>query len=185
MTDYIMNATKDRMEKALKALKRELSTIRAGRANPALLDKIQVEYYGAPTPLNQLASITVPEARLLIIQPYDKSAIGDIERAILKSELGITPANDGEVIRIAIPALTEERRTELVKIVKKMAEEAKVAVRNIRRDANDQLKKSEKDGDTTEDELRRATDVVQKTTDQYIKNIDQTTADKEKEIMEV
>lgn len=185
MTDYIMNGTKDRMEKALKALKRELSTIRAGRANPALLDKIQVEYYGAPTPLNQLASITVPEARLLIIQPYDKSAIGDIERAILKSELGITPANDGEVIRIAIPALTEERRTELVKIVKKMAEEAKVAVRNIRRDANDQLKKSEKDGDTTEDELRRATDVVQKTTDKYIKNIDQTTADKEKEIMEV
>lgn len=185
MTEFILKETKDRMEKAINSLKRELSTIRAGRANPALLDKIQVDYYGAPTPINQLATITVPEARLLVIQPYDKSAIGDMERAILKSELGITPANDGEVIRIAIPALTEERRTELVKIVKKMAEEAKVAVRNIRRDANDQLKKSEKDGSTTEDELRRSTDDVQKTTDNYIKMIDEIITHKEKEIMEV
>ncbi len=185
MSEYILKETKDRMDKAIASLKRDLASIRAGRANPAILDKVQVEYYGALTPLNQLAGITVPEARLLVIQPYDKSSMADIERAILKSDLGITPTNDGEIIRIAIPALTEERRTELVKVVKKMAEEAKVAVRNVRRDANDQLKKAEKDGDTTEDDLRRSTEEVQKATDQNIKNIDEVVANKEKEIMEV
>jgi ribosome recycling factor len=185
MSEFTLKETKERMDKAIASLKRELATIRAGRANPSILDKVQVEYYGALTPLNQLAGITVPEARLLIIQPYDKSSIGDIERAILKSDLGITPNNDGEIIRIAIPALTEERRIELVKVIKKMAEEAKVAVRNIRRDANDQLKRAEKDGDTTEDDLRRSTEEVQKATDQNIKNIDDIIANKEKEIMEV
>ncbi|MBM7644377.1 ribosome recycling factor [Scopulibacillus daqui] len=185
MTTEVINDTKARMEKAIASLKKELATIRAGRANPSLLDKVQVDYYGAPTPLNQLANITTPEARLLVVSPYDKSAIADIEKAILKSDLGITPTNDGEVIRITIPALTEERRQELVKVVKKVAEDAKVAVRNIRRDANDQLKKLEKDGEMTEDELHRTTDEVQKLTDQYISNIDSIVSNKEKEIMEV
>ncbi|TCP30303.1 ribosome recycling factor [Scopulibacillus darangshiensis] len=185
MANQIINDTTERMEKAVGSLKRELATVRAGRANPSLLDKVQVEYYGAPTPLNQLATITTPEARLLLIQPYDKSAIGDMERAILMSDLGITPTNDGDVIRIAIPALTEERRAELAKVVKKVAEEAKVAVRNVRRDANDQLKKSQKDGDLTEDDLRGLTEDVQKLTDQNIKHIDDIAANKEKEIMEV
>lgn len=140
------------MEKAVQAYGRELATVRAGRANASLLDKVTVDYYGAQTPLNQIASITVPEARMLIITPYDKTAIGDIEKAIQKSDLGITPTSDGNVIRIAIPALTEERRKELVKVVKKYSEEAKVAVRNVRRDANDDLKKLEKNGEITEDE---------------------------------
>lgn len=155
------------------------------RANASLLDKVTVDYYGAQTPLNQIASITVPEARMLIITPYDKTAIGDIEKAIQKSDLGITPTSDGNVIRIAIPALTEERRKELVKVVKKYSEEAKVAVRNVRRDANDDLKKLEKNGEITEDELRSSTENVQKLTDEYVAKIDDVTKDKEKEIMEV
>lgn len=154
-------------------------------ANASLLDKVTVDYYGAQTPLNQIASITVPEARMLIITPYDKTAIGDIEKAIQKSDLGITPTSDGNVIRIAIPALTEERRKELVKVVKKYSEEAKVAVRNVRRDANDDLKKLEKNGEITEDELRSSTEDVQKLTDEYVAKIDDVTKDKEKEIMEV
>nr|WP_175579131.1 MULTISPECIES: ribosome recycling factor [Bacillus] len=173
------------MEKAVQAYGRELATVRAGRANASLLDKVTVDYYGAQTPLNQIASITVPEARMLIITPYDKTAIGDIEKAIQKSDLGITPTSDGNVIRIAIPALTEERRKELVKVVKKYSEEAKVAVRNVRRDANDDLKKLEKNGEITEDELRSSTEDVQKLTDEYVAKIDDVTKDKEKEIMEV
>ncbi|WP_419095572.1 ribosome recycling factor [Alkalihalobacterium alkalicellulosilyticum] len=173
------------MKKALESLNREFATLRAGRATPSLLDKVTVEYYGAPTPLNQLASISVPEARLLVIQPFDKTAMNDIERSIQKADLGLTPTNDGSVIRIMIPPLTEERRKDLVKLVKKYAEEAKVAVRNIRRDANDDLKKSQKDGEMTEDELRRATDDVQKVTDKYISEIDSVALNKEKEIMEV
>lgn len=173
------------MEKAVQAYGRELATVRAGRANASLLDKVTVDYYGAQTPLNQIASITVPEARMLIITPYDKTAIGDIEKAIQKSDLGITPTSDGNVIRIAIPALTEERRKELVKVVKKYSEEAKVAVRNVRRDANDELKKLEKNGEITEDELRSSTEDVQKLTDEYVAKIDDVTKDKEKEIMEV
>nr|WP_285853495.1 ribosome recycling factor [Bacillus safensis] len=173
------------MEKAVQAYGRELATVRAGRANASLLDKVTVDYYGAQTPLNQIASITVPEARMLIITPYDKTAIGDIEKAIQKSDLGITPTSDGNVIRIAIPALTEERRKELVKVVKKYSEEAKVAVRNVRRDANDDLKKLEKNGEITEDELRSSTEDVQKLTDEYVAKIDEVTKDKEKEIMEV
>lgn len=173
------------MEKAVQAYGRELATVRAGRANASLLDKVTVDYYGAQTPLNQIASITVPEARMLIITPYDKTAIGDIDKAIQKSDLGITPTSDGNVIRIAIPALTEERRKELVKVVRKYSEEAKVAVRNVRRDANDDLKKLEKNGEITEDELRSSTEDVQKLTDEYVAKIDGVTKDKEKEIMEV
>ncbi|WP_269154373.1 ribosome recycling factor [Bacillus sonorensis] len=180
-----MNQTKERMEKAVAAYQRELATVRAGRANPSLLDKVTVEYYGAQTPLNQLASITVPEARMLVITPYDKTALGDIEKAVQKADLGVTPTNDGSIIRITIPPLTEERRKELAKLVKKYSEDAKVAVRNIRRDANDDLKKLEKNGEMTEDELRSSTEDVQKLTDEYVSKIDEITKDKEKEIMEV
>ncbi|MBL3647148.1 ribosome recycling factor [Bacillus vallismortis] len=185
MSKEVLTQTKEKMEKAIAAYQRELATVRAGRANPSLLDKVTVEYYGAQTPLNQLSSINVPEARMLVVTPYDKTAIGDIEKAILKADLGVTPTSDGNMIRIAIPALTEERRKELVKVVKKYAEEAKVAVRNVRRDANDDLKKLEKNGDITEDELRASTEDVQKLTDEYVSKIDGVTKDKEKEIMEV
>ncbi|WP_345808791.1 ribosome recycling factor [Bacillus pumilus] len=185
MSKEVLNQTKEKMEKAVQAYGRELATVRAGRANASLLDKVTVDYYGAQTPLNQIASITVPEARMLIITPYDKTAIGDIEKSIQKSDLGITPTSDGNVIRIAIPALTEERRKELVKVVRKYSEEAKVAVRNVRRDANDELKKFEKNGEITEDELRSSTEDVQKLTDEYVAKIDDVTKDKEKEIMEV
>lgn len=185
MSKEVIKTAEDKMNKAIEALRRELTTLRAGRANPAILDKVQVEYYGALTPLNQVASISIPEARLLVIQPYDKTALSDIERAIQKSDLGLTPSNDGSIIRIAIPPLTEERRRELVKLVKKYAEEAKVAIRNIRRDANDDLKKLQKDGEMTEDELRRSTDDVQKLTDKEIVKVDEVANTKEKEIMEV
>ncbi|MBU8682370.1 ribosome recycling factor [Bacillus haynesii] len=185
MSTQVMNETKERMEKAIGAYQRELATVRAGRANPSLLDKVTVEYYGAQTPLNQIASITVPEARMLVITPYDKTALGDIEKAIQKADLGVTPSNDGNIIRITIPPLTEERRKELAKLVKKYSEDAKVAVRNIRRDANDDLKKLEKNGEMTEDELRSSTEDVQKLTDEYVSKIDEITKDKEKEIMEV
>jgi len=174
----------ERMEKAIAALKRELATLRAGRATPALLDRVQVEYYGAMTPVNQLANISTPDPRTLMIQPWDKSSLSDIERAIMKSDLGLTPANDGSMIRLAIPALTEERRAELVKHTKKFGEEAKVAVRNIRRDANDDIKKLEKT-DISEDESRRHQEDIQKTTDKYIAEVDKVLVAKEKEIMEV
>lgn len=185
MADQVLKQAKDKMDKAVKAYQRELATVRAGRANPSLLDKVQVEYYGALTPLNQLATISVPEARLLVIQPFDKSSINDVEKAIQKADLGLSPSNDGSVIRIAIPALTEERRKDLVKLVGKYAEEAKVAVRNIRRDANDELKKLEKNGELTEDELRGYTEDVQKATNHHIAEVDKLTKEKEKEIMEV
>ncbi|MBE4908698.1 ribosome recycling factor [Bacillus luteolus] len=185
MPKSTLNQVKDKMEKAIQAYSRELATVRAGRANPALLDKVTVDYYGAPTPINQLGSINVPEARMLVIQPYDKTVLGNIEKAIIKADLGLNPSNDGSIIRIAIPALTEERRRELVKVVKKYSEEAKIAVRNIRRDGNDDLKKLEKNGDITEDELRGFTDDVQKLTDDYIAKVDSVTKEKEKEIMEV
>ncbi|GGJ56179.1 ribosome recycling factor [Anoxybacillus voinovskiensis] len=185
MAKQVLTATKEKMDKAVQAFTRELASVRAGRANPGLLEKITVDYYGMPTPINQLAGIHVPEARLLVIQPYDKSILKDIEKAILASDLGLTPSNDGSVIRITIPPLTEERRRELVKVVKKYSEDAKVAVRNIRRDANDELKKLEKNGEITEDELRGYTDDVQKLTDDHIAKIDTITKEKEKEIMEV
>jgi len=177
--------SKERMTKAIQAYTRELASIRAGRASASLLDRIQVDYYGAPTPVNQLAGISVPEARLLVIQPYDKSILGEIEKAILKSDLGLNPSNDGSIIRLAIPQLTEERRKELAKQVKKEAEEAKIAIRNIRRDGNEDLKKLEKNGEITEDDLRGYSDDIQKMTDEHISKIDQITKDKEKEILEV
>ncbi|MGI5921723.1 MAG: ribosome recycling factor [Syntrophomonadaceae bacterium] len=173
------------MKKTIEHLTADFAALRAGRANPAMVDKIVVEYYGEPTPLNQLANITVPEPRLLVIQPWDKTSIANIEKAILKSDLGVTPSNDGNVIRIAIPQLTEERRKELVKVVKKRAEEGKVAVRNIRREANDMLKSSEKEKMISEDESKKGMEDVQKLTDNYIKSIDNILQGKEKEIMEV
>jgi ribosome recycling factor len=185
MTKQVIEQAKEKMSKAIQVLTKELATIRAGRANASLLDKVVVDYYGAPTPVNQLASITVPEARLLVIQPYDKSVVGEVEKAILKSDLGLTPTSDGSIIRISIPPLTEERRKELVKLVRKEAEEAKVAVRNVRRDANDDLKKLEKNGEITEDDLRGYTEDVQKITDEHVKKIDDIVKKKEKEIMEV
>ncbi|MFC4184571.1 ribosome recycling factor [Saccharococcus thermophilus] len=185
MAQHVIKNAKEKMDKAVQAFSRELATIRAGRANPSLLEKVTVDYYGVETPINQLASISVPEARLLVIQPYDKSVIKEMEKAILASDLGLTPSNDGSVIRIVIPPLTEERRRELVKLVKKYSEDAKVAVRNIRRDANDELKKLEKNGEITEDELRGYTDDIQELTDDHIAKIDAITKEKEKEVMEV
>jgi ribosome recycling factor len=185
MPKQVIANTTEKMKKAIQAFTRELATIRAGRASASLLDRVTVDYYGAPTPVNQVAGISTPEARLLVIQPYDKSILGDIEKAILKSDLGLNPSNDGSIIRISIPQLTEERRKELVKVIKKESEEAKVAIRNIRRDGNDELKKLEKNGDITEDALRGYSDDIQKVTDEHIAKIDQITKDKEKEIMEV
>ncbi|SEP58032.1 ribosome recycling factor [Piscibacillus halophilus] len=185
MSDSVIQECRDKMNKAVQAFSKQLSTVRAGRANPAILDSVYVEYYGANTPLNQLATVSAPEPRLLVITPFDKSAIENVEKGIQKADLGLTPNNDGNVIRISIPALTEERRKDLVKVTKKYAEEARVQVRNIRRDANDQLKKLEKDGDITEDELRAYQDDVQKETDQHIAEIDDLLEAKEKEITEV
>jgi ribosome recycling factor len=181
----VMKEAGDRMDKAVKSFQRELATIRAGRANPSLLNKVTAEYYGAETPINQLASITSPEARLLVIQPYDRSSIGEIEKGILKSDLGITPTNDGTVIRISIPPLTEERRAELAKVVKKEAEEAKVAIRNVRRDANDRIKKMEKNNELTKDDVRAVSDDVQQLTDKTIRRIDELASEKEKEMMDI
>ncbi|MDQ0156783.1 ribosome recycling factor [Robertmurraya andreesenii] len=185
MPKQVIANVKERNTKAIQAYTRELASIRAGRANASLLDRITVDYYGAPTPINQLAGVSVPEARLLVIQPYDKSILGDIEKAILKSDLGLTPSSDGSVIRLSIPQLTEDRRKELVKLVKKEAEEAKIAIRNIRRDGNDELKKLEKNGEITEDDLRGYADDIQKITDEYIAKVDNLTKEKEKEILEV
>lgn len=181
----LISAAESNMQKTVEIVKREFASLRAGRATPALLDRITVNYYGTPTPINQLATISVPEPRLLVVQPWDKSITGEIEKAILKSDLGITPTSDGNVIRLTIPQLTEERRQELVKVIKKKAEEGRVAIRNIRRDANDQLKAKEKEGEITEDELRRGQDEVQRLTDKYVKEIDRLLQAKEKEIMEI
>lgn len=185
MIEKTYKDAEERMQKAVSALKREFSTLRAGRATPSLLDKITVDYYGTPMPINQLANVTAPEPRLLVIQPWDKKAVSEIERAILKSDLGLTPNSDGSVIRLAIPQLTEERRKELVKLVKKKTEDGRVAIRNIRRDANDELKGMEKGGQITEDEWRKAQDDIQKLTDRYIEEIEKVLQAKEKEIMEV
>ena len=185
MSKEVLAPAKEKMTKAEESLRRELGQIRAGRANASLLDRIQVEYYGAPTPVNQLASINIPEARVLMITPFDKNSIADIEKAIQKSDIGLSPTNDGNVIRLVIPQLTEERRKELAKDVKKEAENSKVAVRNVRRDAMDELKKAQKNSDITEDELRSFEKDVQKLTDDSIKNIDAITAEKEQELLEV
>ncbi len=185
MVDEIFEDLNERMGKSIEALKREYSRLRTGRASSSLLDGIRVSYYDTPTPLNQMASIAVPEPRLIVIQPWDKTALGEIEKAILKSELGLTPMNDGKVIRIAIPPLTEERRKELVKVARKMAEDNKVAIRNIRRDANDMLKDLKKEKEITEDDLFRSQEEVQKITDEFISQVDQLCTEKEKEILEI
>jgi len=175
----------ERMSGALEALKRDFASIRTGRASLALLDDIIVNYYGEFTPLQQLASLSLPDSRQIAIQPWDQKIIPEIEKAIMKSDLGITPVNDGRIIRINIPPLTEERRKQLVKIVKKKAEETKVAIRNIRRDINEELKKLEKEKHISEDDVKRSQDEIQKTTDMHIAKVDEILAHKEKEIMEV
>lgn len=175
----------DHMGKSVAALTHEFSTVRTGRASGALLEKILVDYYGVATPLMQIATVSVPEAQLLVVQPYDKSAMKAIEKAILASDLGLNPANDGQVIRVPFPPLNEERRKELVKLCKHYAEEARVAIRNIRRDANERLKRAERDAEISQDDLRRAEAEIQKTTDAHIVQVDEVLKRKEAEIMEV
>ena len=175
----------ERIAKSIAVLKEDLNTVRAGRANPALLDKVSVDYYGSPTPLKNLSNISVPDPRTLMIAPFDPKSIGDIEKAINMAEIGITPSNDGKCIRLTIPQLTEERRKELTKTTKKMGEDAKVAVRNLRREANDSLKKQQKDGELTEDDLKKELDIVQKTIEKSVKDIDEVVAAKDKEILEI
>ncbi len=184
MIESTLQETKDRMRKTIADLENELKRVRTGRASLSLLDGIRVDYYGTQTQLNQMASLSVPESRLIVIQPWDVSATKEIEKAILKSDLGLTPSSDGKLIRISIPPLTEERRKELVKLVGRMCEEHKVATRNIRRDANELLKGFKKDGDISEDDAFKAQDGVQKITDEYINRIDEVYKNKEKEILE-
>ena len=181
----LMLEQEQRMDKSIESLKHEFASIRTGRASVALLDKIMVDYYGSPTPINQVANISVPEPRMILVAPWDKSMNGAIEKAILQSDLGLNPGNDGTAIRLTIPQLTEERRKEIVKIVHKKAEDAKVAVRNIRRDANDVLKKEEKAKTITEDDVKDGLDQIQKLTDKKIKQIDDLKAVKEKDVLEV
>ncbi len=175
----------EKMDKTISVLKQDLNTVRAGRANPALLDQISVEYYGMPTPLKQIANISVPDPRSLLIAPFAPKSIKDIEKAIQVANIGINPSNDGRTVRLVIPPLTEERRKDLTKLIKKMGEEAKVAVRNCRRDANDEVKKMEKAGEFTEDDVKDELDEIQKMTDKCMKNIDEIIAAKDKELMEL
>ena len=183
--ETIKKNLEERSKKTLSVLKEDLNTVRAGRANPALLDKVSVQYYGSPTPLKNLSNISTPDPRTLLITPFDPKSIGEIEKAINMANIGINPSNDGKCIRLVIPPVTEDRRKELTKTVKKMGEDSKVAVRNLRRDANDHLKKMEKNHEITEDESKKAQDDVQKATDKVIKEIDEIVAAKEKEILEV
>ncbi len=185
MIPEIKKKTEERMKGALESLKHEFSTVRTGRASLSLLDDVLVDYYGTPSPLNQVATLSLPDARTIAIAPWESKMLGPIEKAILKSDIGVTPTNDGKVIRIIMQPLTEDRRKELVKKCKKMAEDAKVAVRNVRRDSNEALKKAEKDKSITEDELKKSEEEIQKTTDDFIKRIDEALVHKEKEVMEV
>ena len=184
MIEETIQEARDRMGKTITALENELKRIRTGRASASILDGIKIDYYGTPTPLSQTATIAIPESRLITIQPWDVTIIKDIEKAILKSDIGLTPSNDGKLIRIAVPPLSEERRKELVKLVHKSCEEHKVAVRNIRRDSNELLKGFKKDGDVSEDDAFKAQDRIQKVTDEYIAKVDQVYKAKEKEILE-
>ena len=184
MLDEIYQDTRESMEKAIASLNKELQRIRTGRASLSILDGIRVDYYGTQTPLNQMATLAVPESRLIRIQPWDVSVIKDIEKALLKSDLGLTPSNDGKIIRINIPPLTEERRKELVKVVHKMCEDYKVSVRNTRRDANDLVKSLKKDSDISEDDAFKAQDEIQKITDTFVASVDECYKEKEKEILE-
>lgn len=185
MLKEILDDAEQRMKAAVEACRRELAALRAGRASPALLDKVRVDYYGSQVPINQVATVTVPEPRLIVVQPWDRGILADIERAILKADLGMTPSNDGKVIRLAVPQLTEERRQDLVKQARRLAEEGRVAIRNIRRDANDSIKDVEKEGEASEDEARRALDDMQKLTDRYIVMIDEMVEAREREILEI
>ncbi|AZR72374.1 ribosome recycling factor [Anoxybacter fermentans] len=185
MITQVLKETEEKMKKVIEATKREFATIRTGRARPSLVENIKVEYYGTLTPLNQMAQISAPEPRLLTIRPWDKTAISAIEKAIIASDLGLTPNTDGEVIRLNIPQLTEERRKELVKVVRKKAEEERIVIRNLRREANEQLKKLKEDGEISEDEMYRGLDDVQELTDKYIEKIDKLLEEKEAEIMEI
>ena len=175
----------EKMDKTIDALKKELGSIRTGRASLSIFDGIMVDYFGTPTPINHVATLSVPESRLITIQPFDPKSIGDIEKAIQKSDLGLNPGNDGKIIRVAIPTLTEERRKEIVKVVHKRGEEAKITLRNIRREGNDEMKKIEKDEHLSEDDTKRAVEEIQKLTDAHIKKVDETVAHKEEEVMEV
>lgn len=185
MIKDILASHEERMQKSIEALKREFASLRAGRATPSLLDKVMVDYYGAQTPVNQIAKVAVPEPRMIMIQPYEKSILHDIEVAIMKSDLGLSPNSDGTAIRLAIPALTQERRQDIVKQVNKKSEEAKVAIRNVRRDGNDAIKKLEKAKEITEDDSKRGQESIQKLVDKYIKLVDEAKAIKEQEVMEV
>lgn len=176
---------KEKMEKSINIYNEKLSEVRAGRANPAILNKIKIDYYGTPTPINQVAGVSVPEARLIVIQPWDMSILKEIEKAILASDIGINPNNDGKVIRLAFPELTEERRKDLVKDIKKMAEEAKISIRAIRRDGIEEAKSEQKEGNITEDELKQAENEIQKLTDKSVEEIDKILENKEKEVMSV
>ena len=184
MLDSTFSETRERMGKSIDALENELKRVRTGRASLNILDGIRVDYYGTQTPLNQMASLSVPESRLIVIQPWDATVIKDIEKALLKSDLGLTPSSDGKLIRLAIPPLTEERRKELVKVISKMCEDYKVAVRNIRRDSNEFLKMAKKEGDISEDDLFKGQDKVQEITDEFVKRIDEIFKEKETEILE-
>lgn len=184
MQDILRKAEQE-MKRATEVMVKSFNSVRTGRASVALLEGIQVDYHGSVMPLNQLANLAVPERRLLTVQPWDPSSIGAIEKAILKSDLGITPTNDGKLIRLAVPALTEERRKDLVKVVRKMAEEGRVVVRNVRRDANEAVKKREKDKQASEDEVRKILDLIQELTNRAIKGLDELLEKKEKEIMEI
>lgn len=181
----ILDATRERMNKTISVLQQELNGLRAGRANPQVLDRVMVDYYGTPTPINQLGNISTPEPRMLVIAVWDQKAIPAVEKAIQKSDVGINPSNDGKVIRLVFPELTEERRKELVKVVRKKGEESKVAIRSIRRDANEQIKKQQKDNELTEDDLKRLEEKIQKLTDELIREIDTIVTAKEKEILSV
>ena len=185
MPKQIINQCEEKMLKTIEALKKDFATIRTGKANPSVLNGVTVEYYGSPMPINQIASVSAPEPQMIVIKPYDKSIIKAIEKAVLIADLGFNPQNDGDIIRIPVPSLTEQVRKELVKKSKKIAEDNKVAVRNIRRDAMDQLKKLEKDSLISEDELKRYSDSVQKLTDKYIETVDKVASEKEKDIMAI
>lgn len=184
MFNEVLAESKEKMEKSIESLKSELMKVRTGRASASLVDGVSVDYYGAPTPINQLASVTVPESRLVVIQPWDATAIGSIEKAILKANIGLTPSNDGKVIRLSIPPLTEERRKDIVKQINKLCEDYKVGIRNIRRDANEELKALKKDGDISEDDMYKGQDEVQKQTDSHVKIVEDLNKHKEKEILE-
>lgn len=185
MIEQIKKQAEEKMTKAVQVLKKDLLTLRAGRANPAVLDKVLVSYYGSELPINQVANISTPDPRSIVVEPWDKSILSDVEKAITKADLGLTPLNDGKLIRIKIPPLTEERRNELIKVARKMGEEAKVAIRNIRRGANDELKKAEKNGEIPEDLARRGQEEIQKITNRYIEDVDKTVTAKEKEMLEI